>query len=377
LSRSGRDYSWLPAHQLHVASTLAHADDLIGRASDVYFDYMRQGPLEFENVFEEGTCYTKVRAVAPLPGAVARYVADALTQLRAAIEHTLYAEVEEQLGRGLNADEGPRIEMPARTKSADFDRWLTSRKRQELAPLRDGTPLIRRLRDLQPYQRQDADQHPLRILAEHTNYAKHRAPAVAATGIGAVIPDFESPEVELAHSETGGPARPGDILASAPVGVLIPLDIWPTVSIRRPHTGTWHVLINELGSLEEWVRTVAIPVLVTGVREVDPLPPQLDTTVGHDDVRAALASAGQIPAIRRLSTRFQAGMGRQGLVEILEMYPGGPDREVLQPWVDGLTDDEVLKKLERLANARRDLAGTAAAVRQLLSEAHRHDQPRS
>jgi hypothetical protein len=39
--------------------------------------------------------------------------------------------------------------------------------------------------------------------------------------------------------------------------LIVPLDIWPTVSIRRPHTDTWHVLIQELGGLEEWVRTVA------------------------------------------------------------------------------------------------------------------------
>jgi hypothetical protein len=374
LSRAGRDYSWLPEHQLHVASTLAHADDLIARASDIYFDYMAQHPLEFENVFEGETCHTKVRAVAPLPAAVARYTADALTQLRAAVEHTIYAEVEDQLGRELTQEEGRQIEMPAHTKDTDFQDWLRKRRRRELVPLQDGMPLVRRIRDLQPYQRRDSDQHPLRILAEHTNYAKHRAPAVAATAVGTVIPAFRAPEVELAKFETGGPARPGDVLASAPRGVVVPLDIWPTVSIRRPHTGTWHVLIKELGGLEDWVRTVAIPVLVTGLRDVDWLPPELDTTVGHDDVRAALVSAGQVPAMQRLDLRFQAGLGRTSIVEILELYPGAPDKGVLEPWVDKLTDEEVLERLDRVTRHRHNPVRLAAVVRELLSEAHRRGQ---
>jgi hypothetical protein len=287
VSGTGRDYSWMPEHQLHVALTLAHADDLMARAAAVYFDYVRTGPLDFESVEENGTSYMKVRAVAPLPAAVARYAADALTQLRAAIEHAIYAEVEAQLGRELTRDDGRQIEMPACTTEKDLEDWLKKRARRELAPLRDGAPLVTRIRDLQPYHRRDFDQHPLRILAEHTNHAKHRAPAVAATHVAAVVPDFQSPEVELTKSQTGGPAQPGDVLARSPNGVVMPVSIWPTVSIRRPHTGTWHVLMKELRSLEEWVRTVAIPLLVIGIRDVDPLPPQLDTTVSYDNLRIA------------------------------------------------------------------------------------------
>jgi hypothetical protein len=371
MSGTGRDYSWLPEHQTHVALTLAHADDLIARAADIYFAYIQPGPLEFENVDESGTSYMKVRAVAPLPAAVARYAADALTQLRAAIEHAIYAEVEEQLGRELTRDEGRQIEMPACIKEKDLQDWLRKRPRRELAPLRNGAPLVTRIRDLQPYHRRDFDQHPLRILAEHTNHAKHRAPAVAATRVGAVIPDFPSPEVQLAKSETGGPARPGDVLARSPSGVVVPVSIWPEVSIRRPHTGTWHVLMKELRSLEDWVRTVAIPLLVIGIRDVDPLPPQLDTTVGYDDVRAALASAGEIPAVQRLDRRIRAGIARVTVVDILATYEGGPDRAVIQAWVDGLSDDELLEKLDRLTQVVRNPVALAAVVRALLSEAHR------
>jgi hypothetical protein len=373
----GRDFSWLPEHQEHVASTLAHADDLIARASDIYFAYMSQEPLDFENVFLDDVCHTTVRAVAPLPAGIARYAADALTQLRAAIEHTIYAEVEHGLGRELTREEGRAVEMPALTAEPELGKWLKDRRRQALPPLQDGSALIRRIRDLQPYHRRDSDQHPLRLLVEHTNYAKHRAPAVAATAIGAVIPDFTHPEVELAESRTGGPARAGDVLATAPRGVVVPLDIWPTVAIRRPHTDTWHVLVTELGALEQWVRAVAVPILVTGAGGVDALPPQLDTTVGHADVRAALAAAGQLPAITRLNRRFQAGIGRQSLVDILAMYPGGPGKEVVEPWVDRLTDDHVLERLDEVTRHRQDPVRFAAALRVLLAEAYRTGRPGS
>lgn len=371
MTRSGRDYSWLPEHQLHVASTLAHADDLVARVGEVLFDYLKPpGPLELGTVAEGQVAHVTVGAVAPLPAAVARYAADALTQLRAAIEHTIYAEVEHKLGRGFDENEARRVEMPASTSEAAFTDWLKSRRRADLSPLRDGTPLVRRLRDLQPYQRRDVEKHPLRVLAEHTNLAKHRTPAVAATLLGAVIPDLRVPELLIAAGEDR-PVQPGDVLASGPRYKRVPLSIWPKVSIQRPHTGTWHVVMNELGELEHWVRTVAIPHLVTGTRDVDSLPPQLDTTIGHDDVRTALSSSGGVPAAERATRRVQAGVVRQGLAETLALHRDRLGSDVIQTWLDTLDDDQVLEKQDRLSEPAqlRDLRGVDAVARELLAEA--------
>lgn len=309
-----------------------------------------------------------VVAVAPLPAAVARYAADALTQLRAVIEHTIYAEVEHQLGRALDENEARRVEMPAGTSEDAFADWLKSRRRPELPPLRDGTPLVRRLRALQPYQRRDFDNHPLRVLAEHTNLAKHRMPAVAATLLGAVTLDVHVPEFVIAT----GPDRPiqaGDVLVSGPPQTRVPLSVWPKVSIRRPHTDTWHVLMKELGEVEEWVRTVAIPHLVTGTHDVDPLPPQLDTMIGYDDVRAALSWSGQMPAAERAMRRIQAGVAREGLAETLALHPRQVSTDVILAWLDTLDDDQVLEKQKRLERVRDDLRGIDATVRDLLAEA--------
>jgi len=369
-----RDYSWLPEHQQHVAYTLAHADHLIAKTAEILFDYLKPGPLEFGNVPDGNLAHVTVIGVAPLPAAVARFAADALTQLRAAIEHTIYAEVEHELGRRLNEDEARRVEMPACVKEEEFPKWLASRRRFDLEPLRAGSQLVARIRDLQPYHRRDADLHPLRVLAEHTNLAKHRTPAVAATLLGVVIPDWHDPTLVLAGG-ADRPLIPGDVLASGPRDKYVPLAIWPKVSIQRPHSGAWSVLMTELGEIEEWVRTVAIPRLIIGRHDVDPLPPQLDTTVGHVDLPAVLAAAGQVPAAKRSSQRIQADVIRGALADILAMHPVPSDAGVVTAWIAGLDDEQVLERHDRLAvpASRQDVQGVDAVVRELIAEASRID----
>ncbi|MGI5238706.1 hypothetical protein [Dactylosporangium sp. CA-139066] len=276
------------------SSRRPHADELIDWAGQVLIDYLKPGPLELVNTADGELCHVRVARVAPLPAAVPRLVADALTQLRAAIEHTLFAEVEHQIGRRLDASEARRIEMPATTSNDGFSDWLRQRRRLDLLPLLDGSPLVARLRDLQPFNRRDADNHPLRVLAEHTNLAKHRTPAVAATFIAEVIPDVKDPDVVISPN-SGRQVLAGDTLVTGPLYKQRPISIWPKVSIQRPHTETWHVLMKELGYVEEWVRTTAIPTLVTGTRDVSPLPPQIDVGVGYGDIQEALSVARFTP----------------------------------------------------------------------------------
>lgn len=52
MTAGGSDYTWLPAHQLHVALTLAHVDDLIARAGEILHDYLKPGPLELGKLVE-------------------------------------------------------------------------------------------------------------------------------------------------------------------------------------------------------------------------------------------------------------------------------------------------------------------------------------
>ena len=343
----------------------------MGRVGELVLEYTRAGALDLETVADGQRALVRVRSVAPLPAAIARYSADALTQLRAALEHTIYAEVEEQLGRALHEDEGRGIEMPAALTWQAFDAWASDRRRSRLLPLQNGTQLLERIRALQPYQRAGSThQHPLRVLVEHTNHAKHRAPAVAQTQLGAVIPDVNVPGLRLAEPDDDRAIEPGDVLVSSPCHTPVPLSIWPKVSIQRPQAGTWHILLAELELLADWVRLIAVARLIVGTQNVEPLPPQLDTTVGHPDPRAALGRAGRDTAAVRSRRRLEAGTVREGLVKTLALHPSSPDEGVLRRWVDGLSDEQVLEKQSRLPVTRgpQGLAAVEAAVLALLAE---------
>ncbi|MBT0993904.1 hypothetical protein KIN34_06340 [Cellulomonas sp. DKR-3] len=355
MTTTGR-YDWLPDHQLHVVATLAHADHLIELAAETLRPVLRDGAVELHDRYEGGLCLATVKAVKPIPPAVSRYTADALTQLRAALEHVLFVEVERATGRDLTESEARAIEMPACTDADDFGKWLNDGRRKKLSALRDGTRLVKRIRELQPYNlRKQPDQHPLRLLVAHTNLAKHRAPLVAATRVGRVIPDSMPPGVEIPEP-SGQPVRVGDVLAIAPAGVVLPMDIWPTISVRRPHTGEFPILLSEFELIADWVRTVAIPILVTGGSNVTHLPVELDTTAAWDDPRAVIAAGGHVTAPARFRRSIQVRIGREGLRDMLDVHPAKPDRDAIRRWVRSLSDDDVLARITAVT------AGTSVEI---------------
>ncbi|WP_405785644.1 hypothetical protein [Streptomyces sp. NBC_01367] len=375
--RTLADYDWLPDHQLHVVPTLAHVDQLIADVTRIIHDYTDQGPLTLTEVVHGDRAHVEVTAIAPIPELMPRLVADALTQLRAALEHTLYAEVEHLLKRPLTDQEARTIEMPACPDQARFDTWLAHGRRRQLPPLAAGAVLAERIRGLQPFQRRDVDDHPLRLLAEHTNLAKHRTPAVAATRLGAVYPDRQHPDLTVALPLTlnpqpghGLPLQPGDVLASGPRNTRIELSILPPVCLQRPHTGVWNIALKELGYLEDWVRTTAIPILITGSRQNTPLPPQLDITIGHSDLRRALLSAGTMPAVQRGDLSIQATVARRDLPEILSMPQVGADPQTITTWVSSLDDATVVSTVGRIALVNSDLKALLHYLGELCAEAY-------
>lgn len=62
------------------------------------------------------------------------------------------------------------------------------------------------------------------VLAQHTNKAKHRVPHVAATLLGAAMPDYSVPGVSVAEG-LDRPLNACDVLVDGPVGVVVPLTI--------------------------------------------------------------------------------------------------------------------------------------------------------
>ncbi|MEV6962675.1 hypothetical protein AB0M97_26545 [Streptomyces sp. NPDC051207] len=236
MSTTAADYAWVPDHQLHVVATLAHVDQTVDRVIRTVHDYTAQEPLSLKTVVDGDQVQAVVAGIAPLPEAVPRLVADAVTQLRAVLEHTVYAEVQHMLRRSLTAEEERSIEMAASTSLADFEAWLNHRRRRGLPPLQPSAPLAQRIRTLQPFQRREPGEHPLKILVEYTNMAKHRRPTVAAARLGAVHPDAPNPGLAVSQPferrpqpGSGQPIHVNDIIAMAPRGAYIPFSIWTTV----------------------------------------------------------------------------------------------------------------------------------------------------
>lgn len=137
------DYSWLPDHQLHVTATSAHVDHTIDQALRLTHDCTERGPNTFAEVATGDRVEVVVKSLAPLPKAVSRLVADALTQSRAALEHTPYAEVEANLGRPLTEEEARGVEMPATTDAGAVRgviRWASGHSPERTARTNAESP---------------------------------------------------------------------------------------------------------------------------------------------------------------------------------------------------------------------------------------------
>src|SRR5688500_1491423 len=126
---SDQTYSWLPERHLGVAATISHADELIGQAADLLFDYQTQdgGVVGLREVPAGAFSRTVVERVAPIPRKVPLLVADALVALRAALEHTLFAEAEFVDGAPLDEKAAKLVEMPASDSYEKFEEWKKKR----------------------------------------------------------------------------------------------------------------------------------------------------------------------------------------------------------------------------------------------------------
>lgn len=278
-------------------------------------------------------------------------VADALVNLRAALEHVLFAEVEWLDGSPLDEAAAKLVEMPASDTYDKFVTWLDKRAKKGPPSLRAGSELVRRIDGLQPFHRPNAPQlHPLTRLVLHTNHAKHRAPSITAVHIAAMYRDDERPRAARdLPARPEEPLRIGDVIAETPIGTQSPMTFFPMIGINRPGTDRWPVLIQELDEIAYWVRTQAIPRLVTSAEPPEPaLPARYETAVGHDDERRAIAAGSTTSAADRHRQRIGAASVRGDLVDTICQVEGAPDAGQVAAWLTHLSDEEVLDRMSRL-----------------------------
>jgi hypothetical protein len=372
-------YDWLPDHHLGVAATLAHVDEVIAQAASILHQYQSQpdGVFQLEEVPVATYSETVVTSISPLPRKVPLLVADALVSLRNAIEHTIFGEIEFREG-SLDEEVARLVEMPAALTFDNFQKWIDRRRKNGPQSLQRGGDLVSRIDGLQPYQRtRDPQDHPMALLALHTNYSKHRAPAITAVRLAAIHREDQSPPSRADVQRLPDvPLRVGDVIARTPRGVHVPVALFPTIGINRPGTERWPVLMTELEELSHWVRTQALPRLITGVKPPAPdLPARYDIAIGHEDERQALCGGSMVSAADRHRDRIGAAFARLDMVETLAQMVSAPSREQIIAWLESLRDRELIDRMQRLQIASSHessiLLSNLAVLESMLEDARR------
>ena len=92
----------------------------------------------------------RVQVSRPIPADLAALVADAIHNMRSALDQVAYHLADRHVG-GLTADQERRTEFPIKTTAEDFDGWMRERRRGELY----GPNESRALRCVQPFALQE------------------------------------------------------------------------------------------------------------------------------------------------------------------------------------------------------------------------------
>lgn len=355
--------NWIPSHQEHLQYTLAHVDSVIAKLGEVAFAYLKGDPLELENRFEGDHELVVVKSIAPLPEALTRLAADALNQLRSALEHALYAELEFLRDEPLSESQGKSLEMPIQETTEGLTRWHAHGVRKTIPELLPSGVLGARIGLLQPFHGDQPSSHPLVVLAQHTNLAKHRMPAVAGLRVGRVIPDYEVAGMVIHESaDDSQPFQAGETLAIVPRGQVVGLNIWPKIGIQRASSGSWHVLMTELKAIEEWVRTHALPILVTGQTQAeDTIKPCLNIATGYETFAQATAAASSTPAADRHLQQIQGEHFKTELTDMALYFFTGAKLQAISEAISALTNLEAYCVFKEFGTTIAD-HGTEAAI---------------
>jgi len=360
---------WLPDHQRHAFYTIAHADATIDRMARILETYLQPpGPLDLRSRLTPTNEEVVLVGIAPLPEAVPRLFSDVLNQLRNVLEHTLSAEVRQWLPRDLTVDEARALEVPATGSEAAFDAWIRHKHRKSHGLFVRGSDLGERLARLQPWNRHDADMHPLRRLVAHTNAAKHQAPTVTTVRVGKVVRDSARRDDPSDAHDLGGV---GSVIASVPRGTVEGISVWPQVAVRRPHTAELRTLMWEVREIEEWVRLTAVPILITGRTDLPELRPHLDVNEGFESATHAWSVAREKSAAVRASERLQAAVLRDDIAQMMVAEDGEASRDAYTQWLGAVEDARVVAMFEPLGLAakRHDYQSIMAITGQWRKEA--------
>ncbi|WP_219816417.1 hypothetical protein [Arthrobacter sp. 4R501] len=107
--------------------------------------------------------------------------------------------------------------------------------------------------------------------------------------------------------------------------------------------------MQELEEISRWVRTQAVPRLITGREPPEPaLRTRYGIGVGHEDERRAMSAGSTTSAGERYKQRLSAASMRIDLVDTIGQLDGSPSATQIAAWLAELTDEEVLNRMSRL-----------------------------
>ena len=296
LSAYGRvmatETEWIPAELESVALRLARADQAAFEVAQLSMEWSRaggNGPLTLHQVEDPpGTLGLVVVEVRPIPPLIPMLFSEAINHLRAAIDNTVFYLVEREQ-RQLDERLARRVAMPIFDDGKKLTDWLAENDRRGLSALGASSALARRIRSLQPFASDDVvpstserlaalmeievvNEHPLLLLQAYSNADKHRAIRAAAARV--LVQRDDQPF--SASDRSMRPIQPGDVLSMTPVGTGVVVDTNPAVHVERPAGTAWVSPGHELEYLRNYVASVAVPTLVTGLAIPRAVPPEMD-----------------------------------------------------------------------------------------------------
>lgn len=344
---SGSLADWVPDYQLGSAAVLARAHELLAETAEMLGDFQLQpgAGLVLAHIPVGQRMETFLHDIEPFPAALSIVAGEAFVALRTALEHAVYAEVEQRDGP-LQVQAGRLVEMPCYLSSKSFDDWLKRRSKNGPPSLSDpSSPLLKRILSLQPFRSAGpSDEHPLARLVAYTNHAKHRAPALMAVRISDIrLSDGSEADSRMFPPRGAGPVVRGEMLSSVPLGDSPQISMALEVGINAPWSDRWYSLAEELDGLSGWVRTVALPQIILGDEPLPAdMPSHFDIRQTQTSVRDAFNAGTTRSALRNLSDRVNAPRAREWLSGLIgQEFPGLP-KALRDGWALSLSDQEVV-----------------------------------
>lgn len=309
----------LPSELESVALRLAHIDSSISRMIELNLQWSQSDPVALELHRSAGVDRIVVAKIRPAPPLMWLLFSDAVNQLRAILDKIAWHFTSEASGP-LSVGSARLVSFPIYEDEQKFDNWIARIRKAGIASFGNSSAFGRRVRSLQPFadtssvipERQTpfadcltgsnpSSAHALQLLQGYSNGDKHRS--LTMTAAKAIYSRADKSLLEEGASFSL--LSEGDVLLATPTAGPILLELNAGLHIERPGEleGT-PAVISELRRIFDYVREVAVPVLVKGLVVPSALPPSIDLGDSPKSVRMRISEGSWSTA----DERFQASL---------------------------------------------------------------------